>query len=142
MIVIKRTDGGVSIMRLVDGDVNAEVEKWKLIHPGEYVSHREMPDDASPGDRTFRNAWADETPEPVIDIDMSKASGIWRDKLRAQRAPLLQELDAKYMKAIESGNQAEMARVAARKQILRDAPQDQRISAATTADELKDIELP
>ncbi len=86
-IVITRVDGGVSIMTLVQQrpqevvdetgetswvlpviDPGEEVEKWKGTHPGQYVSHREMPDEAIPVDRSQRHLWCDETPDPVIDI--------------------------------------------------------------------------
>lgn len=77
-IVIKRTDGGVSIMTAVmdldlDLDLAARIEQWKSSNPGLYVSHREMPDDAIPADRTFRDAWTDTTSGLVIDIDLSRA---------------------------------------------------------------------
>lgn len=61
MIVITRTDGGVSIMQLVgDADAQMEVDKWKECHVGEYVSHREAPDGELPVDRTKRDAWIDQ----------------------------------------------------------------------------------
>ncbi|MFA7278643.1 MAG: hypothetical protein WC100_00945 [Sterolibacterium sp.] len=76
-IVIKKTSGGVSIMTLVgDADPAECIAKWSDANPGEYVSHREMPDDAIPVDRTFRNAWTDTTPEPMIDIDPVRAAQI------------------------------------------------------------------
>jgi hypothetical protein len=75
--VIKLASGGVAIMSLVNGADEAEaIEKWKLANPEKYVSHRQMPDSAIPTDRTFRDAWADTTPELTIDIDMAKAAYI------------------------------------------------------------------
>lgn len=72
-IVIKKTNG-VAVMTVLDeADVDGCIEKWKAANPGEYVSHREMSDDAIPTDRTFRDAWDDITPEPVIDIDIPTA---------------------------------------------------------------------
>ena len=74
-IVIKLASGGVAIMTLVnDADEAEAIEKWKLANPEKYVSHRQMPDSAIPTDRTFRDAWADITPELIIDIDMAKAT--------------------------------------------------------------------
>jgi hypothetical protein len=73
--VIKLASGGVAIMTLVnDADEVEAIEKWKAVNPGAYVSHRQMPDSAIPADRTFRDAWADITPELTIDIDMAKAA--------------------------------------------------------------------
>jgi hypothetical protein len=75
--VIKRADGGVSIVTLVgDADLDEVLAKWQSAHPGEYVSHREMEDSAIPTDRTYREAWTDTTPEPIIDIDADKVSMI------------------------------------------------------------------
>lgn len=72
-IAIKRTDGGVSIMTVIgNANVNTCVEQWKAVNEGKYVSHREMPDEAIPTDRSNREAWADETPELVIDIRKPK----------------------------------------------------------------------
>lgn len=72
--IIKCTDGSIQVMTMVgDVDADAEIEKWKDLHPGKYESHREMPDDAIPADRRFRSAWADTTLDLVIDIDIDKA---------------------------------------------------------------------
>lgn len=137
-IVIKRADGGVSILQLIEGtDVDAEIEKWKVSSPGEYVSHREMADSAIPADRTFRNAWSDTTAKKVIDHDMVKCRHIWRDKMRTARATKLAALDVEASKAIEAGGS--LTEIAAKKQTLRDVTKLPAIKAATTPDELKAI---
>ena len=137
-IVIKRSDGGVSILRLLEGkDALAEVEKWKTSAPGEYVSHREMDSEAIPEDRTFRNAWADVTAEPVIDHDMRKCRSIWRYRMRTARAPKLAALDIEAAKAIESGG--DLKQISERKQALRDITKLPEIEAAKTPDELKSV---
>lgn len=152
-IVIKRVDGGVSIMGLAptgdaaraielapehtDTIVEIEVRQWAVVHPGEYVSHRVMEDDAIPEDRTFRDAWGDTTEELKIDVDMKKCREIWKDKLRRARAPLLAELDVVYLAADEAQDAAKKARVAARKQVLRDATKMPALTAAATPEELK-----
>jgi len=75
MKIVIKTTNGVSIMTLVnDADEAEAIEKWKLVNPEQYVSHRQMPDSAIPTDRTFREAWSDTTPELTIDIDMAKAA--------------------------------------------------------------------
>lgn len=59
MIVISKADRRVSILREVNGnDANACVDQWKLAHPGEYVSHVAMPENALPADRAQRDAWS------------------------------------------------------------------------------------
>lgn len=51
-------------------------------------------------------------------MDLNKAKEITRDKLRADRAPLLAELDVKSQRNLEVG--ADNAAVVAEKQYLRD----------------------
>lgn len=137
-IVIKRADGGVSIMVLIEGqDIEAEVAKWQESAPGEYVSHREMPDDAIPTDRTFRAAWKDKTKKAVIDVDMDECKAIWRDKMRSARAPKLAALDIDSVRATEDGKPT--ADIIAAKKLLRDVTKAPEIDAATTPEELKAV---
>jgi len=84
-----------------------------------------------PSGRHFRNAWAlDGT---VISEDLTAAKAIFADKVREARAPLLEALDADYMKALEAN--ADTAQIVADKQALRDAPTAG--DSATTITELK-----
>jgi hypothetical protein len=73
---------------------------------------------------------------------MAKARSIWRNRLRAEREPILKRLDVEYQRADESGDATLKADIAQRKQALRDAPQDPRIDAAATPDELRQVTLP
>ena len=86
-------------------------------------------DYTKPVDRTFRDAW---------DVDVSMAKDIWRDKIRIHRSDALKDLDALYMKALESSS--DTTQIVADKQALRDAPGLPSIDAATSADELKSIQ--
>ena len=89
-----------------------------------------------PADRTFRDAWAATGSDTgVIDVDMTKAKDIWREKIRQARVEPLAALDTAYMKALETG--ADTTQIVADKQALRDAPADPAIDAATTPAELK-----
>lgn len=98
-------------------------------------------DDADlPQDREFRDAWT--LREGRVAHDMEKCREIWRNKLRAERAPKLAALDVEYMRADERGDAAAKAEIMARKQALRDAPADPRIDAAQTVEQLKQITLP
>ncbi len=72
----------------------------------------------------------------MIKIDMAKAAEIQRNRIRAARVPLLAALDVQFMRAVERGDQAEQARVAAEKQRLRDLTNDPRVAAAKTPAEL------
>lgn len=121
-IVIKTTDG-VQIMTLVgNSDVGEALSKWGDLHPNKYISHREMPDDAIPLDRTFRDAWADTTPELAIDIDMAKAQSIHLESIRIKRNAELSKLDVQATKAQDIGDAETLAQIRARKQELRDLP--------------------
>lgn len=71
----------------------------------------------------------------MINVNMTKAKDIWRDKIRAERTEKLNKLDVEFQKALESS--ADTTEIVAKKQALRDAPADSRIDAATTTDELK-----
>ncbi len=73
----------------------------------------------------------------MIVINIDKAKAITKDRLRAERTPLLQAQDVAFQRALESG--ADTAAIVAEKQRLRDITNlaDQ----ATTLDELKGITL-
>jgi hypothetical protein len=73
----------------------------------------------------------------MITINLDKAKDITKDRLRAERTPLLQAQDVEFQRALESG--ADTTAIVAEKQRLRDVTKlaDQ----ATTLDELKQIEV-
>lgn len=75
----------------------------------------------------------------MININMTKAKEIKKDMIRAERAPLLDSLDVQFMRAVESGDTAKQAEIAAKKQALRDATADSAIEAASTPEELKAV---
>ena len=141
--VIKCTDGSVAVMTLVaDADLDEAISKWKQVHPNKYLSHREMPDDAVPTDRTFRDAWADTTPELTIDINMAKARDIHLGRIRIKRNAELSELDIQAIKAQDIGDAETLTKIRARKQELRDLPATlaPTLASAATVDALKAIQ--
>ena len=73
----------------------------------------------------------------MITVDMPKARDIWRDKIREERAPKLEQLDVDFMRAVEADDATEKAAIATKKQALRDATDDPAIEAATTPEALK-----
>jgi hypothetical protein len=140
--VIKCTDGSVAVMTLVDGaDLSEAIRKWGDINPGKHLSHRDMEDSAIPPDREFREAWADTTPEPVVDIDMVKARAIHLGRIRVKRDKELDRLDKEQIRAQDQNKTAEIAAIKAQKQILRDIPQTiaASLEAAKTIVDLKKI---
>lgn len=94
-------------------------------------------DTQSPGTRLFREAW--QLDGAVIEVDMPKAREIWREKIRAVREPVLKNLDAAYMKALESGDMAVQQDIAAQKQLLRDAPEVPEIEQAESPEQLEAV---
>jgi hypothetical protein len=73
----------------------------------------------------------------MITINLNKAKDITKDRLRAERAPLLQEQDVAFQRALETG--ADTSAIVAEKQRLRDITN--LVNAATTTDELKSISV-
>lgn len=73
----------------------------------------------------------------MITINLNKAKEITKDRLRVERAPLLQAQDVAFQRALETS--ADTAAIVAEKQRLRDITQlaDQ----ATTLDELKGLSV-
>ncbi len=69
----------------------------------------------------------------MITVNLTKAKAITKDRLRAERTPLLQAQDVAFQRALESG--ADTSAIVAEKQRLRDITNlaDQ----ASTLDELK-----
>lgn len=141
-IVYVRPDGGVSIVTPVIHryDPPGFTEDAALAR-----SMERLPKDASdatvidareiPSDRTYRNAWV-RGPDG-FGTDMEKAKEIQRERIRAERAPILAALDIEYQRADEANDDIAKAKIVAEKQALRDATDDPRIEAAKTPEELK-----
>ena len=73
----------------------------------------------------------------MITVNINKAKDITKDRLRAERAPLLQAQDVAFQRALESG--ADTTAIVAEKQRLRDVTS--LADSATTLDELKAISI-
>ena len=69
----------------------------------------------------------------MITINLDTAKAITKDRLRAERTPLLTALDVQYQRALESG--ADTKAIVAEKQRLRDITK----ITATTLEELKGL---
>ena len=69
----------------------------------------------------------------MITINMNKAKEITKERLRAERKPLLEEQDILFMKAQETGNDTNT--IVTEKQRLRDITNS--VDSCTTTDELK-----
>jgi hypothetical protein len=73
----------------------------------------------------------------MIVINVDKAKSITKDRLRAERTPLLQAQDVAFQRALEEN--ADTSAIVAEKQRLRDITQV--VDTATTLEELKGITL-
>ena len=73
----------------------------------------------------------------MITINLSKAKDITKDRLRADRKPLLEAEDVKFMQAQETG--ADTTAIVAEKQRLRDITKD--ADSCTTTDEIKSLTI-
>ena len=68
-----------------------------------------------------------------MQINLNKAKAITKDRLRAERKPLLEEQDILFMKAQEAGS--DTSAIVTEKQRLRDITNQ--VDSMTTTDELK-----
>jgi hypothetical protein len=81
----------------------------------------------------FFNAW--ELNGTTVTVSLAKSKAITKDRLRAERTPLLQAQDVAFQRALESG--ADTTAIVAEKQRLRDITK--LADEATTLDELKQL---
>jgi hypothetical protein len=72
-----------------------------------------------------------------ITVDINKAKVITKDRLRADRKPLLEEQDILFMKAQEAGTST--SAIVTEKQRLRDITNQ--VDSMTTTDELKSAKV-
>ena len=68
-----------------------------------------------------------------VTVSLAKAKNITKDRLRAERKPLLEEQDILFMKAQEAGS--DTSAIVTEKQRLRDITKQ--VDSMTTTDELK-----
>ncbi len=73
----------------------------------------------------------------AITVNLSKAKDITKDRLRAERAPLLEALDVQFQRALETN--ADTAEIVAEKQRLRDITK--LADSAKTTNELKQLSV-
>ena len=87
-----------------------------------------------PTDDKFFDAW--ELINEKIIVDINKAKDITKDRLRAEREPLLLAQDVAFQRALETG--ADTSTIVAEKQRLRDITK--LVDTATTVEELKALQ--
>lgn len=92
-----------------------------------------------PPNRAFRDAW--QFTGPAVEVDMTKARKVQRDKLREERKSKLEALDYEWFRADEAADAAQKKAVVDRKKALRDITADPRIEAAATPEALQALTL-
>ncbi len=129
VIIFTNENGGVSVC-VPTGELPIEQVQTKDTPVGSIiVDSNILPNN------DFFNAW--ELNGTTVTVNLVKAKAITKDRLRAERTPLLQAQDVAFQRALESG--ADTTAIVAEKQRLRDITQlaDQ----ATTLEQLKQIEV-
>ena len=127
MKIIYPTATGVAILTLT-GELSIDEVAAKDVPAG--VPYRIVNDEDVPSDRTFRNAWKHD-----LTVDFPKAQALTKDRLRAERKPLLEAQDVLFQRALETGKDA--TAIVKEKQRLRDVTK--LVDAATTLDQLKGV---
>jgi len=130
-IIYDNDDGGVSILIPAECGLTIEQIAEKDVPKGK--AYKIVDVSEIPSDRYFRNAWKHS--EGVIEVDMPKAVEIQKEKLRQERKPLLEALDAQFMIALENDDKKALADIKAEKQRLRDITSFN----ANTVEDLKKI---
>jgi len=127
VIIFTNSNGGVSVCTPT-GEISIEEVLAKDCPAGAII----VDSDTLPNNDFF-NAW--ELNDTTVTVNFDKAKAITKDRLRAERTPLLEAQDVAFQKALESG--ADTPAIVAEKQRLRDITKlaDQ----ATTLDELKSL---
>ena len=127
MKIIYQTATGVAILTPT-GELSVEDTAAKDVPAG--VAYTIVNDEDVPSDRTFRNAWKSD-----LTVDFPKAQALTKDRLRAERKPLLEAQDVLFQRALETGKDA--TAIVKEKQRLRDVTK--LVDVATTLDALKNM---
>ena len=129
VIIFTNNNGGVSVC-IPTGEIPIEQVLTKDCPEGAIIV-----DAASLPSYDFFGAW--ELNGTTVTVSLDKAKEITKDRLRAERTPLLQAQDVAFQRALEEGKST--TSIVAEKQRLRDITK--LADVVTTLDELKGITL-
>ena len=124
-------------------NVDADVRKVAQSHPAlgpvagwRPISRDEIPNELTDqmGNRVYRNALRDVGGVLTYDLDHAKALAV--ATIRELRAPMLDALDKRWMRATGQGDAASAADVEAKRQVLRDQPAQIDFAAAQSVAEI------
>ena len=129
VIVFTNNRGGVSVCSPT-GELDVEAVKVKDTPEGSIiVDASSLPNH----ENDFFNAW--ELDGETVIVNINKAKALTKDRLRAERTPLLAAQDVLFQRALESNS--DTAAIVAEKQRLRDITN--LVGACTTTDELRSL---
>lgn len=134
MQLFEREDGEKTTDKHIQAQVDQSAETWAALALSAASWRRCKLEDFPTDLHEFRDAWTDR--KGKITVDMDKAKECTRDRLRAERAPLLEAKDVDALKALEADDKAALAAIAAEKQRLRDITELPAIDAAKTPADL------
>jgi hypothetical protein len=126
VIIFSNENGGVSTC-IPTGEISIEAVLAKDCPKGAII----VDSSALPTANDFYDAW--ELANGVVTVSLAKATEITKNRLRAEREPLLAAQDVAFQRALESG--ADTTAIVAEKQRLRDITN----FSATTLDELRSL---
>jgi len=132
-IIYTNDNGNVVVVTPVSTELTVDEIAAKDVPAGK--SYTIVEDSQVPTDRSFRDAWI--FSDDIIQVDMTKAKDLMRNKIREVRKDLLESEDITFMRAVETADVDAQAASAARKQALRDAPLASAISNASNVTALK-----
>lgn len=131
VIIFKNDQGGVSTC-IPTGELSIEAVLDKDVPKGKgarIVEQSSLPNQHN----DFYDAW--EMDDTTVTVNLAKAKEITKNRLRAERAPLLAAQDVLFMRATEQG--ADTTAIVAEKNRLRDITK--LADSATTLDELRGL---
>lgn len=123
MKIIYTTETGIAIIHPT-GEMPIEQVFQKDVPEQYKATAYIVKDEVIPTDRTYRNAWQHDITENEKSIshsiseNLDKAKEIHKERLRAERKPLLEEQDVLFMKALETNSDTK--KILEEKQRLRD----------------------
>ncbi len=133
-ILYPTADGGVAVL--------IPTAEYLETHTMEELAAKDVPQGVAyqivdvadlPADRTFRNALC--LHDGLLHHDQDKCCAITKDRLRAERKPLLEAQDVLFMRATEAG--ADTTAIVTEKQRLRDITK--LVTPSMTLDEMKGL---
>ena len=112
VIIFTNDNGGVSVC-IPTGELPIEQVQAKDCPANSFIVDTSILPEA---DNDFFNAW--EQTNGVVTVNLTKAKALTKERLRAEREPLLAAQDVLFQRALETG--ADTSAIVAEKQRLRD----------------------